>query len=145
MQLKVREATIEDCKYIYEWRTHPLNCEYSWSTDIKFKDHVEWFTKYLEERNDLMLIVEIDNKPCCVLRFDGELDHREVSIYMVPGYHNKGLGLPCLLLGELYLREQLMGLTCNLTAQIQNDNKASVKLFTRAGYIYSMADWYKVL
>lgn len=145
MKLEVRKATIEDCKDIYEWRTHLLNCEYSWSsTLITLKGHQKWFAEYLKERDNLMLIVEFNGKPCAVLRFDGDLHDKEVSIYMVPGFHGLGLGLPCLLLCERYLTESLH-LPCNLRAQVQNHNTASIKLFTRAGYIYSMSDWYKVI
>lgn len=146
MKLEVRRVVLRDCQDIYNWRTNPLNSENSWSGgDFKYGNHEIWFANYLKERNNLMLIVEMNDRPCCVVRFDGELDDREVSIYMVPSYHGKGLGLQCLLLCETYLHKELTGLPCNLHAQIMNDNVASIKMFTRAGYIYSMADWYKLI
>lgn len=146
MKLEVKKATQDDCKNIYDWRTHKKNRDCSGTTGLfSYKDHKDWFSEYLKEDNNLMLIAYTKDKPCCVMRFDGDLDEREVSIYMVPGWHGHGLGLPCLLLGELYLHSELKGLHCNLFAQIQGDNKASIKLFTRAGYIYSMTDWYKTI
>lgn len=148
MKLEIRKATIDDCQDIYDWRTDEKNSENSFSGgDFSYEKHKGWFKHYLEdtEESNLMLILELNDKPCCVVRFDGELNHRTVSIYMVPGYHGKKLGLPCLLMAELYLRHELQGLTCNLDAEIMIDNEASIKIFTRAGYIYSMADWYKVL
>ena len=146
MKIEIRKALKSDCKNIYQWRTHSKNVDYSWSSgDFTYDEHKQWFTEYLQERDNLMLIAEKEGEPCCVMRFDGDLDDREVSIYMVPGWHGVGLGLPCLLLGEMYLSSELRGLPCNLRAEIQFDNTASIKLFSRAGYMYSMADWYKVI
>ena len=146
MKLEVRKAVLSDCLNIFDWRTNPKNSENSYSGgDFKYSDHESWFADYLKEHGNLMLIVEINDRPCCVVRFDGELNDREVSIYMVPGWHGNGLGLQCLLLCETYLHKELQGLPCNLTAQIMNDNVASIKMFTRAGYIYSLADWYKLI
>jgi len=146
MKLEIRRSTIGDCRNVYDWRTDPKNSENSWSGgDFKYEDHQEWFADYLKSPESLMLIAEFNGKPCCVMRFDGSLDDRTVSIYMVPGFHGNGFGLECLLFGERWLKEDIRGLTCNLHAEIMQHNIASTKLFTRAGYIYSMADWYKVI
>ena len=146
MKLEIRKAVLGDCLDIYNWRTNPKNSKNSWSGGgFKYTDHESWFPNYLKDSGNLMLIAEFDGRPCCVVRFDGGLNDREVSIYMVPGFHGFGLGLQCLLLGERYLTESLSGLPCELTAQIMNANKASIKMFTRAGYIYSLADWYKLI
>ena len=143
MKLEVRKAVLDDCQDIYDWRTNPKNSEHSYTGgDFKYSDHEKWFPEYLKERDNLMLIVSINDNPCCVVRFDGSLDDREVSIYMVPGWHGNGLGLQCLLLCETFLHQELRGMPCNLHAEIMNDNVASIKMFTRAGYIYSLADWY---
>ena len=146
MKLEIRKATIEDCRSIYSWRTSPINSASSFTgSSFSYEDHTAWFTKYLEDTESLMLIVSFNDKPCCVLRFDGDWEEKTVSIYMVPSFHGFGLGIQCLLLGERYLKEELQGLRCNLIAEIMMDNKASFKLFSRAGYIYSMADWHKVI
>lgn len=146
MKLEIRKAVKENCRDIYNWRTDERNSQFSWTGDsLTYSQHEEWFLEYLEERNYLMLIASFNDKPCSVIRFDGDIDDRTVSIYMVPAFHSHGLGMQCLLLGERYLKEEIKGLPCNLNAEIMNDNMASVKLFTRAGYIYSMADWYKVI
>jgi len=146
MKLEIREATLEDCQDIYDWRTHEKNKEYSYThDDFSYKEHKGWFKDYLLEKGNLMLIAELNGKPCSVVRFDGDFSSKEVSIYMVPGFHGFGLGLQCLLLSERLLKEKLRGLQCNITAEIDQENCASTNMFTRAGYIYSMADWYKVI
>lgn len=147
MKLEIRPATIADCESIYKWRTDARNSEFSFTgNDFKYESHEKWFKDYyLEDKESLMLITEVMDKPCCVMRFDGALEEKTVSIYMVPGYHGKNLSLSCLLLGELYIRETLNGLRCNLIAEIMMDNNASISLFSRAGYRYSMADWSKVI
>ena len=125
MKLETRKATLEDCKSIYKWRTDERNSEFSFTgKDFKYEDHVKWFKEYLSERENLMLIAEIMDKPCCVMRFDGDFQEKTVSIYMVPGFHGKGLALSCLLLGELFVKESLGGLKCNLNAEIMGDNDA---------------------
>ena len=146
MKLQIRPTSITDCRDIYDWRTNEINSEFSFTgKDFKYEDHEAWFARYLEDEENLMLVVEYNDKPCCVMRFDGAFEEKTVSIYMVPGFHGKKLSLPCLLLGELYLRKPLQGLKCNLHAEIMMNNEASIALFSQAGYRYSMADWWKVI
>jgi len=146
MKLEARKAGWLDRRDIYTWRTDKRNSEYSYTgDDFPYSEHEAWFKEYLDDDENLMLIIEVNSADCCVVRLDGCLEHKEVSIYMVPGFHGKNLSLSCLLLAELYLRERLQGLTCSLSAQIMMNNEASVSLFSRAGYRYSMADWYKVI
>jgi len=146
MKLSIREATIDDTRNVYDWRTDPKNSGNSWTGgDFLYDSHEKWFKAYLEERDNMMLIVGFNDKPCSVVRFDGDFEDKTVSIYMVPSFHGYGLGIQCLLLAERYLKKRVMGSLVNLHAEIMNDNLPSVKMFTRAGYIYSTADWYKLI
>jgi len=146
MKLEIRPADINDCRDIFDWRTSEINSEFSFTgNDFKYEDHEKWFPKYLADKDNMMLIVECNGKPCCVIRFDGSFSEKTVSIYMVPSFHGKRISLICLLMAERYLKEELEGLTCNLNAEIMAGNHASIALFSQAGYRYSMADWWKVI
>lgn len=150
MKLELKKATIKDCKDIYRWRTDPINSEGSFTGgNFSYDDHTIWFEGYLENKDNLMLIAGFNDKSCCVLRFDGTVEEKTVSIYMVPGFHGVRLGIQCLLLGERYLRDELGGVGCSLKAEISYENDASMRLFKQAGYICennadTTSDWYKV-
>jgi len=149
MKLEIREATIEDSQNLYDWRIHPINSEYSVNgSDLPFEVHEGRLNNHLSGDKCLILIIQYNDEPCCVVRFDREWDDYRVSIYMIPGFHGLGLGLPCLLLGERYLRNK--GSACNLVAEIMYDNDTSMKLFKRAGYVCEnnadiSSDWVKTI
>jgi len=150
MILEIRKATLIDCQDIFKWRTDPINSEGSFTGgEFCYEDHKNWFMAYLKRKDNLMLLASFNGKPCCVLRFDGTILSRVVSIYMVPGFHGLGLGLQCLLLGERFLIEEAMRVK-SLTAEISHDNRTSKRLFRAAGYICennadTSSDWYKVI
>lgn len=146
MNFSARKATEEDCKNIYDWRTFPLNREHSYSyKEFPYTDHKKWFKKYLKNNDNLMLIIEYNDKEICVVRFDGPIEEKMVSIYMVPGYHRKGLGLLCLTIAECYLKEKINSSPCNLYADIKFDNFGSMSLFSKARYVYYVTYWHKII
>jgi len=145
VRLEIREATIEDSQNIYDWRIDPINSKYSWNgSDLPFEVHEERLKKHLSDDECLILIVQLNDSPCCVVRFDGVPNDKFVSIYMVPGYHRKKLSLLCLLMAESYLSSNIDE-DINLYAEIMEENEASKILFSKAGYDHGMCDWRKVI
>lgn len=138
--MKIRKATIEDCKNIYEWRNHEINRQFSHNTDIiPYEWHVEWFTKKIDSPITDILIGSTDEN-IGVIRFDYiNINHALISIYLVPGKHGKGLGKELLKDAIKWLKNKG---DYNIKAEILPENIASLKIFAAMGFKYDVDGWY---
>tara|TARA_B100001964_G_scaffold228822_1_gene280407 strand:+ start:634 stop:1113 length:480 start_codon:yes stop_codon:yes gene_type:complete len=133
----LRLAVKEDCKCVYEWRNHPgIRKDFFNPSPISFKDHELWFTNALNSESIELLIGMDKDDPVGSLRYDIHGDKAEVSVYVKPGFHGKGIGTEILMKGNAWLKEN-MPETKNIFAKIISKNTSSVKAFKKAGYIKS--------
>jgi len=130
----IREVRPDDSKRIWEIRNHPESRKYSGSPDvILLKNHISWFEKkYFSGQDSHCFILESEGKEVigyCRFDYDEESDCYIISIAVDPGYHKKGLGTK-------FLRETLEKFKTSkaITAEIQKENIASVKLFEKNNF-----------
>jgi RimJ/RimL family protein N-acetyltransferase len=61
-------------------------------------------------------------------------------VYLVPGWHGKGLGTALLRAGSSWMRDHYQDVT-QLRATIKRDNAASLEAFENAGYRLGSHDY----
>lgn len=131
--LELRPVTIDDCKNIYNWRNHELNRKYSLNSEtIEWESHQNWFKGKLNNQQTKILIAKYLGNEIGVIIFDFHESYSEISIYLVPGRHNKGYGLSLLYAAESWLKSNYQ--LIDIQARILPNNQASVSVFTDAGY-----------
>jgi UDP-2,4-diacetamido-2,4,6-trideoxy-beta-L-altropyranose hydrolase len=134
--MQVRDATSDDARMIYDWRTSPEVMGASRNTaSFPFKDHLAWLEKVLQDSQRMLLIGLHDGREVGVVRFDINGDRAEVSIFLAPGTMGAGLGRALLVAGEHRLRDKHSQVT-KVDAWVNADNPRSFKLFQHLGYSY---------
>jgi RimJ/RimL family protein N-acetyltransferase len=139
--LRVRPATSDDSRNLFEWRNDAQTRAVSLSSDeITWPDHDRWYTASLANARRLIYIAEMQlattsPEPVGMVRFDiddaGQF--AEVSINLNPDARGKGLGTATLVEGIRQFesdRPELQG----TTAQIRDSNAPSIAIFTKAGF-----------
>jgi len=132
--IKLRHATPEDIKKIFEWRNAEEIRQFSFNTAlIPWKTHVEWFNTTLLCNDRILMIGEIEENPIGVIQYN-LLNSEEaiINIYLVPGLQSQGLGTKLLLAGIKWASQNIN--IKHILAEIIPDNIASIKAFTKAGF-----------
>lgn len=132
--IEIRFARPDDSEKLFEWRNHPTIRAVSRSADmIDWESHQRWFASALSDPDRLLLIGQRDGLPVGVVRFDILGDEAEVSIYLVPGIKQVGLGRDLLLSAERWFASNRAGVR-NIRAHVLGGNERSQRLFLGAGY-----------
>ena len=135
-RLRLRAATLEDCRLLWEWRNDPEVRANSFNPDlIRWDEHVDWFRQKLADPNCLIyVVVDEESTPIGQVRFDINYEgSAEVDVSIDVKARNKGYGSAALKLAcqcavqEFSVRKAL--------AHIKEDNKASISAFAKAGFI----------
>jgi len=131
----IRLASAEDTECLFAWRNNPTIRLVSRNTEeISWHNHQQWFSKVLNSSEQLLLIGEREGKSVGVIRFDIEGgDTAEVSIYLVPGLKELGLGGELLQSAEHWLADQHPAIRV-IRAQVLGNNIRSHRLFSGADY-----------
>lgn len=129
---RLKPVTIDDAALIFEWQTSPVTRRYALNSNIpSWEEHQCWIEKKLQRQQDyFFLIVNIKTgEPCGVIRLD-ELaaENYLISIFIAPCHHGKGIGM-----FGLQLIDQCFP-SISIQATVLMENKASQRLFTKAGY-----------
>jgi UDP-2,4-diacetamido-2,4,6-trideoxy-beta-L-altropyranose hydrolase len=136
-QIKLRRATPDDMRSLFEWRNAPETRHYAFDPKpIAWEDHQRWFRASLGRDDRHLLIGEMDGEAVGVLRYDVEEKWAEISIYLVPGKSGRGLGTALLCAGNAWLALNLPAIT-SIRAKILPENIPSRKAFLKAGYVES--------
>lgn len=139
--LRVRPATSEDSRNLFEWRNDAQTRAVSLSTDeIAWPDHDRWYTASLANSRRLIYIAEAplattNPEPVGMVRFDVDEvgEFAEVSINLNPDARGKGFGTVTLVEGIRQFesdRPELRG----TTALIRDTNAPSIAIFAKAGF-----------
>jgi len=135
-ELKLRPATFEDCRLLWEWANEPAVRAVSFSTElIAWEDHVSWFRQKLADPHCLLYVV-IDSKgiPVGQVRLDfNSKGNAEVDISITSSERKKGYACATLRLAC----QRVSGETSvnKVRAHIKEDNVASIVAFSKAGFI----------
>jgi UDP-2,4-diacetamido-2,4,6-trideoxy-beta-L-altropyranose hydrolase len=136
----IKDAEIIDSIDLFEWRNDQLSCCMSKNNKkLTIKEHEIWFKGSL--KNPLRkLYVGIDsNGKIGVCRFDyDELDNcSEISINLNPKMRGKNLSYEFL---NNSIKKYVANNSCKLKATIKKENKASLKIFEKSGFLYFAED-----
>ena len=136
--IRIRLADEDDCRDIYDWRTDPVTMKMCFSTGkISYESHVRWFNQSLKNpARKIFIALDEDGNKIGQVRFDdidgGPDDSAEVGIVVSPSFRGKGIGTSLLVEGcRHYLNNYEKD---TIIAKIRDENIASTKIFTRAGF-----------
>ena len=128
--VKIRKATIRDCRDIFRWRNDPETRIYSFhSSLISWEKHLGWYRNALQGKKKILYIGEDKNgSKIGVIRFD-KINSRvhEVNIHIPPEKRGKGLG-------GMFLREASKLIKGRIIAKIKAENLISIRIFLKSGY-----------
>ncbi len=136
--IHLREATLDDCRFLHELRNDPVVRAASFSTAvIDFEIHQEWFHHKLKASDSIILIAEIGSQKIGQLRLDmdSQFKSAELSIALAPEFRGQGFGTDILKSG-VQLAFHRYPIT-QINAFIRRGNEASQKIFSSAGFIFS--------
>ena len=133
-KLQVRRACLDDAGMLFEWRNDLRTRRYFRNAaPLSRSGHMKWFSQTLaNERSELLVVLFGGHAVGCV-RFDIDSEQAQVSIYLDPSRHGRGLGGAVLhqAMEWMHLAHPLVTLFC---AEVLIENSASAKLFQRYGY-----------
>jgi UDP-2,4-diacetamido-2,4,6-trideoxy-beta-L-altropyranose hydrolase len=143
--IKMRIASQEDSKQVFEWRNHPTVRAVSRNREvINWEDHQEWLASVIADLDRFLLIGQRAGVSLGVVRFDIQDDEAEISIYLVPGMKEPGLGHDLLRSAERWLVANRPDVR-NVRAQVLGSNERSHRLFLGAEYQVESACYSKRL
>lgn len=134
LNISSRNATRDDLMMVYVWSNDELVRQNSYnSAPILFKDHINWFLKKIEDSQTLFLIIEVNNKPAGIVRFEISKLNTVVGIIVSKAYRGQNLASCFLKKGaDVYFEKYEKP----ILAYIKKENVASIKSFEKAKYIY---------
>ena len=135
MEVKYRNATIDDLDIYYKWANQPSVRMQSFNSElINFEDHVSWFKKKLNDTNCMMLIFSIDEAKVGQVRFQEEDEEFSIINISISEEH-RGMGYGVMILNiatEIYFSKYPKKL---IKAYVKKENIASNTFFKNAKFI----------
>lgn len=129
----LRPSTLVDARRIWEWRSQGgANRFYRSTSEPAYPDHYAWFAKALGSQDRLFCTVLKGALPVGYLRLDLTETGAWVSICLSADVRGAGIGGQVLAHADQWARE--LGQS-GLWAEIHPDNRASLQVFERSGYI----------
>ena len=137
MDIKIRDAEIEDSSLILAWRNHQSSRSFSKnSLPITEVEHNKWYKKRLETKDsEPFWIFTHDSKSIGYVRLENSkkfLNSLEISISINPKFQKKGFGQKILDLSLLSAYRIFP--TKKIIATINVNNLASVSIFQKASF-----------
>lgn len=131
MALNFRLATISDAQILFQWRNDPLTRQNSRQTaEIDYPSHLSWLTNSLSNPRRKLYIAFSDSTPIGTVRFDQQSEERwELSWTVALEVRGKGFGKEMVKAATTLLPKTLI-------AVIKDNNQASNKIATYAGFVF---------
>jgi RimJ/RimL family protein N-acetyltransferase len=121
-QFRIRPATQDDSRLLYEWRNDESTRSMSKNKDpIRWDDHQDWLGCRLKMNCPNLFVFEVGDEPVATFR----IDDSKVSYTVAPQHRNRGIA-------KLMLTEVRSRFGC-LSAEVYADNLASIKVAESAG------------
>jgi len=136
----LRPADMDDCQLIWEWANDPDVRRQSFSTEyIPWEEHVAWYRNVMASPDcDLFIVCNSGNEPIGQVRFEcskesavisGSVDKRHRNLRFASAVIK---GACCRVFNERRISE--------INAYVRPENKMSVKLLERAGFVLQDTD-----
>jgi UDP-2,4-diacetamido-2,4,6-trideoxy-beta-L-altropyranose hydrolase len=137
LALNVRDVRWGDAENLLSWRTHPHNSRHAWATSAQpdFATHARWLEAKLADPDCVFRILSLRDEAVGTVRFDiSEADASAyLSIYLVPAWHGRNMGLAVYLAAEQALRASHPAVR-RIVSRIHSDNAASMRLHRDAEF-----------
>lgn len=134
-ELSLRYVRAEDCRILWEWANDPVTRAQSFSTEmIPWEKHVAWLeSKQNDPSMHFYIAAEKKDVPVGLIRYQIDGQAAVVSISLAPEQRGRGYGAKIIQAGtqELWATTK----TNIIHAYIKQDNIASIRAFTEAGFI----------
>lgn len=132
--IHLRKAIQDDCHKVFEWRNHPeIRRNFFDPSPLSWTEHQQWFLKAISSANVALLIGKSQDNPVGVLRYDFKGEQATVSIYVIPGFSGRRIGIQMLQVGSNWIKKNYPKVK-KIIAEIKKDNIASVRAFQKAGF-----------
>ena len=136
---KPQTSSPDDMERIFQWRNNPFLMKRSTTqVPVSWEEHRAWFTRALNNPDQLIFIVVQGDEPIGQVRFDRNNDRAVISVYLVEEKTGKGLGIEAIRQGTRAAFKE-WNLT-KVVACIRHDNVHATRAFAKAGYTESKAD-----
>ena len=130
----LRVANKNDVELIFNWANDSLVRKNSYDSNrIKLEDHKKWFFKKIKDRSILFLIALVNNKPAGLVRFAIGEEYSVVGVLVSKAYRGQKLASEFL---KESSRNYFETYSQPILAYIKDINKASIKSFENAEYVY---------
>ena len=134
-QVTLRRLGSGDAGLTHEWQRHPATRRYARNPAApSLEEHSAWLARKLGDPGCVIDMVLHDGRPAGVVRADrlqrpdGQTAC-EVSIYIAPELHGRGVGLAALAALRRLVPEAV------LVANVLQENSVSHRLFVKSGYV----------
>ena len=133
--VSLRLADSGDTDLLFHWSNDPLTRSQSYNDEtISLETHTTWFSGKLKNEDSTIYILQHNDIPCGVVRFEKNEDHAVIGISVSPDYRGRRLAKPML---NLACSEYLLKNPIPIYAYIKTSNSASIKSFQRAKFSYN--------
>lgn len=133
--ISLREATLDDCSFVFELSNDSLVRSASFSSEeIIWSEHQLWFDGILANDDIQLWIVQENFKNIGQLRFEKiSSESVRISISIIADMRGKGLASTIIHAGA----EKMFGESMfkKIEALIKKNNHASIKSFEKAGFV----------
>ena len=121
---------------LWEWANDREARAVSFSSEpIPWEQHVRWFESKLNDPRCIFYIVEnAGGTPIAQARFDIDENEAVISVSVGPDFRGNGYGSMIIRLASLDVFRHAESVRL-IHAYIKEDNKASVSVFAKAGYV----------
>lgn len=135
------DAKIFDAELTFKWATDSIIRRYSFNKDrIDWKTHLKWYSKKLSDKNCEYYLMHDRGYIIGSIRFDIEECGSVLISYLIdPAFHGKGYGKIILDDGVKKLKDKRKDVS-SVYGIVQLENKASVNIFEKLGYIIKSID-----
>jgi RimJ/RimL family protein N-acetyltransferase len=134
-RIALRPATLDDAKLLLEWRNDPSTRSQSLDSNvIELEPHVAWLSRRLDDPvNCRVYVAERDGAPFGQLRVERVAAAQGiVSVSIAAAARGVGLGVELIESGTQRAAAELT--LTQVTAIVKENNLASLRAFTKAGY-----------
>ena len=125
------------CLQLFKWQCENGNRKYSRNESVpSLVEHQKWYGESLKSADRTMWIVEFNNIYCGYIRLDSIGDDLEISILMSKKFRRLGLADAAI----EAIKSKLNNI--KILATVHPDNKPSINLFLKAGFVKLSKDTY---
>ncbi|PVZ70202.1 UDP-2,4-diacetamido-2,4,6-trideoxy-beta-L-altropyranose hydrolase [Pelagibaculum spongiae] len=136
--LRLAQLNEGDIRKVFDWQLLPETRAFSRNqTPPSWSEHSKWMMSQLASKECHFYFISWLNEDCGIVRLNKKDSFEcEVSIFLAPEYFGKGIAKTALDLAST------LHPNINIQAYVMPENKASLSLFKKAGYIPIGNDWY---